>query len=111
MALVSISICLSDIPKEMIKTASNGKKYIKIHIAEMKQPDNYNNTHTAYILTEDKQKTYLGKGKMYEFTDDHKMEQIFPAGQSDAILNEISQRNQQQQQASASSEPEEDLPF
>lgn len=31
------SICLTDIPKELIKTASNGKKYLNIDIYERKE--------------------------------------------------------------------------
>ena len=39
MANFYLDICLSDIPKERIKTASNGKKYLKAIINPRKAPD------------------------------------------------------------------------
>lgn len=41
------SICLSDIPKELITTANNGKKYLNIEVKEMRQPSQYGHTHTV----------------------------------------------------------------
>lgn len=41
------SICLSDIPKELITTARNGKKYLNIEIKLMRQPSQYGHTHTV----------------------------------------------------------------
>ena len=40
------SICLTDIPKELIKTASNGKKYLNIDIYERKEVGKFGATHT-----------------------------------------------------------------
>jgi len=37
----SISICLSDLPKEHISEAKNGKKYINLNINRKKEPDQY----------------------------------------------------------------------
>jgi hypothetical protein len=37
----SVSICLSDLPKEHITTAKNGKKYINLNINRKKEPDQY----------------------------------------------------------------------
>ena len=37
----SISICLSDLPKEHITEAKNGKKYINLNINRKKEPDQY----------------------------------------------------------------------
>lgn len=39
------SICLSDIPRELITTASNGKKYLRVEIRQRKDTDQYGNTH------------------------------------------------------------------
>ncbi|MEY3420095.1 MAG: hypothetical protein RIR48_375, partial [Bacteroidota bacterium] len=36
-----ISICLSDLPKEYITTAKNGKKYISLNINKKKEADQY----------------------------------------------------------------------
>lgn len=36
-----ISICLSDLPKEFITTAKNGKKYINLNINKKKEVDQY----------------------------------------------------------------------
>ena len=47
--IINFSICVSDIPKEEIKLASNGKKYLNLCIGEMKEPDKYGKTHTIWI--------------------------------------------------------------
>ena len=69
--LILGSICLSDIPKEKIKAATNGKKYLNICIAERREPDQYDNTHTIYV-SQDKEerdaktnKCYIGSGRAY----------------------------------------------
>lgn len=36
-----VSICLSDLPKEFITTAKNGKKYISLNINKKKEADQY----------------------------------------------------------------------
>jgi hypothetical protein len=36
-----ISICLSDLPKEHITTAKNGKKYINLTVSKKKEADQY----------------------------------------------------------------------
>jgi hypothetical protein len=36
-----VSICLSDLPKEFITEAKNGKKYINLAINRKKEPDQY----------------------------------------------------------------------
>lgn len=38
------SICLSDIPKELIKKANNGKCYLNINIWSKKEPSTFTNT-------------------------------------------------------------------
>ena len=65
---ISISICLSDIPKDRIKAADNGKKYINLAVTRMKEPDKYE--HTRYLFRSPRKngrleriKFTLGKGK------------------------------------------------
>jgi hypothetical protein len=72
MSLISVSICLSDIPKSKIKEAKNGKKYVNIVVAKRKEVSQYDETHTVFI-SQDKDeraanvdKIYIGGGK--EFT-------------------------------------------
>ncbi|MDR2928227.1 MAG: hypothetical protein LBV41_08535 [Cytophagaceae bacterium] len=74
MALINISICLTDIPKEAIKVSErNGKKYLSIVVAERKEPDQYDNTHTVYVsqTKEEREakaeKRYIGSGKLIAF--------------------------------------------
>jgi len=70
-----ISICLSDIPKERITTASNGKKYINLVVDKKRETDRYGNTHTVYISQSKeereakKDKIYVGNGKEYIFNN------------------------------------------
>lgn len=39
------SICLTDIPKDLIVTANNGKKYLNIFVRSRKEPSKYGKTH------------------------------------------------------------------
>lgn len=48
------SICLSDIPKELITTAKNGKKYLNVVVNRRREVGQYGHTH--YI------KAYAKKG-------------------------------------------------
>lgn len=67
--MISISINLTDLPKEKITLAKNGKKYINLIVAELKQADQYGNTHTVFISQSKEEraagekKTYCGNGK------------------------------------------------
>lgn len=71
---ISVSLCVSDIPKALIKEANNGKKYLNISVSRMKEPDKYDQTHTAFIsqTKEEREagepKIYIGKGKEINFT-------------------------------------------
>jgi len=71
MSLISISICLSDIPKDKIKQATNGKKYINLVVASRKETSQYGETHTVFV-SQDKEereanldKCYVGGGKEF----------------------------------------------
>jgi hypothetical protein len=72
MSLISISICLSDIPKDKIKLAANGKKYINLAVAQRKEVSQYGETHTVFVSQDKEEREaslqvcYVGGGK--EFT-------------------------------------------
>ena len=71
--LINLSICLSDIPKDRIKLADNGKKYLNITVQDLREADEYGNTHSVYATQtkeerEAKEKrTYIGRGKEFVF--------------------------------------------
>ena len=73
MAIIEISICLSDIPESARKKAENGKWYTNLVVADRKEVDKYGNTHTVYCKQSkedrksDKPKHYIGNGKEVVF--------------------------------------------
>lgn len=69
------SICLSDIPKELITTAKNGKKYLNIEIKQMRQPSQFGHTHTvkASVKRDERQEGvnyYIGNLKLSKYGND-----------------------------------------
>lgn len=68
---ITVSICLSDIPKDRIKAAENGKKYVNICVSKRKTTDSYGNTHVVYMSQSKEEresksdKIYVGNGKAY----------------------------------------------
>lgn len=50
------SICLTDIPKELITTGKNGKKYLNIEIGERRQPSQFGATHYVKASVKQEQK-------------------------------------------------------
>jgi hypothetical protein len=71
--MIVIDICLSDIPEWSRKKANNGKVYAKFCIAERKEKDKFDNTHTVYCNPTKEQrenkepKCYVGSGKELVF--------------------------------------------
>ena len=75
--MISISIDLMKIPKELIKlaTTKDGKKaaFITLSVGERKQVDQFNNTHYVSIYTTKEQKKefpntiYIGNGKQFTY--------------------------------------------
>lgn len=69
MASLFLDICLSDIPKERIKEARNGKKYLKIVVGELRQRDDHDNDHyvSVYVPREERHEgdktIFIGRGK------------------------------------------------
>ena len=41
------SICLSDIPRELITESKNGKKYLNIEVNQLQKPSQYGATHAV----------------------------------------------------------------
>jgi len=96
MSLINISVCLSDIPKDKIKLATNGKKYISLVVAKRKEVSQYGETHTVFV-SQDKEerelkldKAYVGGGKEFVPTvtavtveDIEKMPVILPSDYDD----------------------------
>ena len=56
MAALYVDLCLSDIPKELIKTAANGKKYLKAIIRPRKEVDRdgYDHYVAAWVPREER---------------------------------------------------------
>lgn len=73
MSIILCSICLSDIPKERIKTGRDGKKYLNMTVSQMREPDKFDQTHTIFCSQTKEERearadrTYLGKGKELVF--------------------------------------------
>lgn len=69
------SLCLSDIPKELITTAANGKKYINIVINKRQAVSQYGHTHyvKAYVKKDqvipEGVKLFFGELKPSNFQD------------------------------------------
>ena len=69
--MITLSICLSDLPKEKIQTASNGKKYINLVVDKRKEAGKHGETHTLYVSQSKEEreakedKKYVGSGKEY----------------------------------------------
>lgn len=71
--MIVIDICLSDIPKESITLAKNGKKYLKLVLHERKSEGKFGETHTLQLSQTKEERstsnkpTYVGSGKKYTF--------------------------------------------
>lgn len=69
---ITVSICVSDIPKSAIKVSDKGKKYINIVVAERAEVGKYGETHTVFMsqTKEEREqkvaKCYIGSGKAYQ---------------------------------------------
>lgn len=71
--MITVSVCLSDIPKSEIVEAKNGKKYVNLVLDERRETGQYGETHMLYMsqTKEERQnkakKVYVGSGKEYKF--------------------------------------------
>jgi hypothetical protein len=70
--MITISICLSDLPKDKIKQADNGKKYINLILSERKEEGKFGETHTLSVSRTKEERAaqvptvYVGSGKEYQ---------------------------------------------
>ena len=73
----TMSICLTDIPKEKILIHENGKKYLMIETWDNDEPDKYDNDFSVSISLSKAEverskagekvlRTYIGNGKIWE---------------------------------------------
>lgn len=71
--MITVSVCLSDIPKSEIVEAKNGKKYVNLVLDERREVGQYGETHMLYMsqTKEERQnkakKVFVGSGKEYKF--------------------------------------------
>lgn len=71
--IINVSVCLTDLPKDKIKMAENGKKYISLTIRDLQTVDAYGNTHTLFVSQTKEEReakanrTYVGRGKEVVF--------------------------------------------
>lgn len=71
--IINLSVCLSDLPKDKIKLADNGKKYISLTVRDLQNADSYGNTHTLFVSQTKEEReakanrTYVGRGKEVVF--------------------------------------------
>jgi hypothetical protein len=71
--MITVSVCLSDIPKSKIVEAKNGKKYVNLVLDERREVGQYGETHMLYMsqTKEERQnkdkKVFVGSGKEYKF--------------------------------------------
>ena len=66
---------MSDIPKEMIQTSQNGKKYLNIEVNEMRQPSQYGATHSVKMSVKKADRKegvnyYIGNLKPSKFSNE-----------------------------------------
>lgn len=66
------SICLTDIPKDLIRVGSDGKKYLTVYIGQRRQTSQYGHTHfiKAYVpkeRREDGVDYFIGDAKPSEY--------------------------------------------
>lgn len=89
--MIIIDVCLSDLPKDRITTGSNGKKYIRLVVADRKTPDKYDNDQMIYVSqTPEERKaqaprTFVGAGKTYKPVETVTAEEV-KAGERDLGL-------------------------
>lgn len=73
--IYDLSICLSDIPREKMKKANNGKIYVNLTAAMRREPDEWKRDLKVYVTqTKDDRdkhlaKVYVGAGKTMIFEE------------------------------------------
>jgi hypothetical protein len=88
--MITVSLCLTDIPKDKIKQAANGKKYINLILSERRETGKFGETHTLIVSKTKEEReanaetVYVGSGTLYV----PKTEVISPAAIDDLPLAE-----------------------
>lgn len=71
MARLNLNICLSDIPRDLIRKAGNGKSYINLNVSELRETDERGNDHTISVFIPQERREdypnriYIGRGRLY----------------------------------------------
>jgi hypothetical protein len=67
--LIDLKIEVTKIPKDwLFKSEKTGKIYADIKVGQRQTPDEYGNTHYAYMQkSKDDEKVYVGNGKTVDF--------------------------------------------
>lgn len=112
MSIVKLNICLSDVPKEAIYAAKNGKKYLTCEIHSLRQTDQYGNTHSLSVSMKEGngyKPYYIGKGKEVVFGADNRPQP--QANPTPAPAPSRRPKAQPEQQVEEENEGDDDLPF
>jgi hypothetical protein len=88
---IIMNINLSKIPKEKLKKAKNGDIYTTIRAGFLKEPDE--NGHDMYVAVNqskeeretNKDITFMGRGKTFEFNNIEKVKDMQPLGEDDDL--------------------------
>lgn len=71
MARLNLNICLSDIPRDLIRKAGNGKSYINLNVSELRETDERGNDHTISVFVPQERRgdypnrIYIGRGRLF----------------------------------------------
>lgn len=94
--MINLGICLSDVPKERIVTAKNGKKYLNVTVDERRAEGKFGETHTVYLSPSKEEreakadKIYVGSGKEFVFENrgqqKHAPEERYSAPESEQFM-------------------------
>lgn len=100
MTFITASICLSDIPKERMTKAANGKTYANIIIGSKDEDQYGNNVYISMSQSKEEResgqkKTYIGNGK----------------DRDGGVKQQPAQQTPPQQQSQPTSFEQSDLPF
>lgn len=87
------SLCLTDIPKELITVGKNGKKYLNIEIGQRRQPSQYGATHYVKASVKAEQKRegvnyYIGELKPSKYENNGQQSQNAAPAQQPQAFNQ-----------------------
>jgi hypothetical protein len=83
---IDLSICLSDIDKTAITTASNGKKYLNVQVSVSTERKFEKNASMTVYNKETKARAYIGNGKLKAWVDKKPVDvEVLPETASEAM--------------------------